>query len=55
LGEHPKCDLKREWRRDTPYHKAEMIKGIQATANSAITPGKEKYIVVGAGQRPDFF
>jgi hypothetical protein len=51
LGEHPECELKREWPRNTPYHKAEMVKDIQATANSAIALGKEKYIVVGGDQQ----
>jgi hypothetical protein len=51
LGEHPECELKRDWPRNTPFHKAELVKDIQATANSAITPGKEKYIVVGADQQ----
>lgn len=51
LGEHPECELKTEWPRNTPYHKAEMVKDIQATANSAIALGKEKYIVVGADQQ----
>ncbi len=51
LGEHPECELKTSWRRDTAFHKAEMVKDIQATANSAVTPNKEKYIVVGADQQ----
>src|SRR5437868_4378643 len=50
LGEHPECELKGSWRRDTQYHKAEIVKDIQATANSAIVPNREKYIVVGADQ-----
>lgn len=51
LGEHPECELKRDWARNTPFHKAEMVKDIQATANAAATPDKEKYIVVGADQQ----
>jgi hypothetical protein len=51
VGEHPECELKKSWPRTTPYHKAEVVKDIQATANSSITPGKNKYIVIGADQQ----
>lgn len=47
-GEHPECELKREWRRNTPYLKAEFVKDIQSVANSAIPEDRDKYIVVGA-------
>lgn len=50
LGEHPECELKLIWRRDTLHNKAEFIKDIQAIANSAIPEGKDKFIVVGANQ-----
>jgi hypothetical protein len=50
VGEHPECELKKDWRRNTAYHRAEVVKDIQATANSAIAPDKEKYIVVGADE-----
>ncbi len=50
-GEHPECELKREWRRNTPYLKAEFIKDIQSVANSAIPEHRDKYIVVGADDR----
>jgi hypothetical protein len=50
VGEHPECELKKTWSRESPYHRAEMVKDIQATANSAIAPEKEKFIVVGADQ-----
>jgi len=51
VGEHPECELKRQWVRNTPFHRAEMVKDIQATANSAVTRDMEKYIVVGADQQ----
>src|SRR6185369_6993825 len=44
-------ELKKNWPRNTPYHKAEVVKDIQATANSSIPVGKDKYIVVGADQQ----
>jgi hypothetical protein len=50
VGEHPECEVKKNWPRNTPFHRAEMVKDIQATANSVIAPMKEKYIVVGADQ-----
>jgi hypothetical protein len=50
FGEHPECELKREWRRDALYLKAEFIKDIQSIANSAIPEGSEKYLVVGADE-----
>jgi hypothetical protein len=50
VGEHPECELKRSWSRESQYHRAEMVKDIQATANSAIAPEKEKFIVIGADQ-----
>ena len=39
VGEHHECELKRAWRRDTPFHSAEVVKDIQATASlpSAVT------------------
>lgn len=51
LGEHPECELKLIWKRDTPHNKAEFVKDVQAIANSAIAEGKEKYIVVGANEK----
>lgn len=50
VREHPECELKREWRRDTPYHKAEFIKDVQSIVNSDIPEEKEKYLVVGADE-----
>lgn len=50
LGEHPECELKLTWQRNSAYHKAEFVKDIQATANSAISEDKDKYIVVGVNQ-----
>jgi Schlafen, AlbA_2 len=50
VGEHPECELKANWTRGTPFHRAEVIKDIQATANS-VAPNKEKYIVVGVDQQ----
>ena len=50
VGEHPECELKGSWKRDTPFLKAEFIKDIQATANSEIPIDTEKYIVVGADE-----
>ncbi|MDQ5827719.1 MAG: putative DNA binding domain-containing protein, partial [Chloroflexota bacterium] len=50
VSEHPECELKREWRRDTPYHKAEFVKDFQSIANSSIPEDREKYIVVGADE-----
>lgn len=50
VGEHPECELKREWRRDSVYHRAEFIKDFQSIANSAIPIDGEKYIVVGADE-----
>jgi hypothetical protein len=50
VGEHPECELKREWRRDSVYHKAEFVKDFQSIANSAIPVDGEKYIVVGADE-----
>lgn len=50
VREHPECELKREWKRNTPYLKAEFIKDIQSIANSAIVPGQEKYLVVGVDE-----
>ncbi len=50
LREHPECELKLTWRRDSAYHKAEFVKDIQATANSSILEGKDRYIVVGVNQ-----
>jgi len=47
-GEHPECELKSEWRRDTPYLKAEFVKDIQSIANSSIPENSDNYIVVGA-------
>jgi hypothetical protein len=49
-GEHPVCELKRGWRRDTLYHKAEFIKDVQSIVNSAIPEGQEKYLVVGVDE-----
>lgn len=49
-GEHPICELKREWRRDTLHNKAEFIKDIQSIVNSAIPEGQEKYLVVGVDE-----
>lgn len=40
VSEHPECELKREWRRDTPYHKAEFVKDFQSIANSSIPVGR---------------
>lgn len=51
VGEHPECELKIEWLRNTPYHKAEAVKDIQAIANSSIAPGSEKYIVIGVDEQ----
>lgn len=51
IGEHPECELKREWRKTDLRDKAEFIKDIQATANSLIPEDKEKYIVVGADEK----
>lgn len=50
VGEHPECELKLEWRRDGPYHRAEFVKDFQSIANSAIPMNGEKYIVVGADE-----
>ena len=50
VSEHPECELKREWRRDTPYHKAEFVKDFQSIANSTIPVDREKYLVVGADE-----
>ncbi len=50
VGEHAECELKREWRRDTPYLRAEFIKDIQSIANSDIPAGRDKYIVVGVDE-----
>lgn len=50
VGEHPECELKTSWTRGTPFHRAEVVKDIQATANS-VAPNKEKYIVVGVDQQ----
>jgi len=51
VGEHPECELKTSWPRGSQYHRAEMVKDIQATANSAVGEDKEKYIVIGADQQ----
>ncbi len=51
LREHPECELKLVWRRDTLHNKAEFIKDIQAIANSVIPFGKEKHLVVGADEK----
>lgn len=51
IGEHPECELKREWRKTELRDKAEFIKDVQATANSLIPEGKEKFIVVGADEK----
>jgi hypothetical protein len=50
VREHPECELKREWRRDTHYHKAEFIKDVQSIVNSDIPEGKDKYVAVGADE-----
>jgi hypothetical protein len=50
VGEHPECELKREWRRDGAYHKSEFIKDFQSIANSAIPLNGEKYVVIGADE-----
>src|SRR6266498_403083 len=50
VGEHPECELKREWRRDTHYHRAEFIKDVQAIVNSDIPEGKDNYVAVGADE-----
>lgn len=50
VSEHPECELKREWRRDTHYHKAEFVKDFQSIANSSIPMEREKYLVVGADE-----
>src|SRR5438045_2516520 len=50
VSEHPECELKTNWRRDTPYHKAEFIKDFQSIANSAIPPDSEKYIAIGVNE-----
>jgi hypothetical protein len=50
LGEHPECELKLTWHRNSAYHKAEFVKDIQAIANSAISEDKDKYIVIGVNQ-----
>src|SRR5688500_17605026 len=50
IGEHPECELKRSWRRDTPYLKAEFVKDVQSIANSDIPIETEKYIVVGVDE-----
>jgi hypothetical protein len=50
VSEHPECELKREWRRDTLYHKAEFVKDFQSIANSSIPVDREKYLVVGADE-----
>ena len=50
VGEHPECELKTNWTRGTPFHRAEVVKDIQATANS-VAPDKEKYIVVGVDEQ----
>ena len=49
-GEHPECELKKSWLRNTPYLKAEFIKDVQSIANSEIPIEKEKYIVVGVDE-----
>ncbi|MBX3295459.1 MAG: hypothetical protein KF762_07085 [Acidobacteria bacterium] len=49
-GEHPECELKRSWLRNTPYLKAEFIKDVQSIANSEIPIEKEKYVVVGVDE-----
>jgi len=51
VGEHPECELKKSWSRESAYHRAEVVKDIQAIANSAIAPEKEKLIVIGADQK----
>jgi hypothetical protein len=51
VGEHPECELKRNWLRKTPFLRAEMIKDVQATANSAIDPDKEKFIAIGIDEQ----
>lgn len=51
VGEHPDCELKKSWLRNTPFLRAEMIKDIQSTANSAIDPDKEKFIAIGIDEQ----
>ena len=51
VGEHPECELKRSWLRNTPFLRAEMIKDVQATANSAIDTDKEKFIAIGVDEQ----
>ena len=51
VGEHPECELKKSWLRNTPFLRAEMIKDIQSTANSAIDPEKEKFIAIGIDEQ----
>jgi|ERR1041384_191716 hypothetical protein len=51
VGEHPECELKKSWLRNTPFLRAEMIKDVQATSNSAIDPDKEKFIAIGVDEQ----
>jgi hypothetical protein len=51
VGEHPECELKKSWLRNTPFLRAELIKDIQATANSAIDPDNEKFIAIGVDEQ----
>lgn len=51
VGEHPECELKTSWLRNTPFLRAEMIKDVQATANSAIDTDKEKFIAIGVDEQ----
>lgn len=51
VGEHPECELKKSWLRNTPFLRAEMIKDVQATANSAIDSDKEKFIAIGVDEQ----
>lgn len=51
VGEHPECELKKSWLRNTPFLRAEMIKDVQSTANSAIDPDKEKFIAIGIDEQ----
>lgn len=47
IGEHPEVELKAEWRWATAKDKAECILDMQATANSEISVGSYRLIVIG--------
>jgi hypothetical protein len=50
LGEHPECELKIEWRRNNPYHKAEFIRQWHCTTqNQNGGPGQVQRLVRSLG------